>query len=126
MDRIKPKSVAEIDAARNAYFERDPDRPSGRVRPRSKQAPEILKAKSRLRTAAWRADNDKRGRPESDQVALQFLVCLIDVAREAGHEVEDLPETKRAFDKMFDAMAARGFQRNEVEAIVKRLTRRVE
>lgn len=119
------QSVAEINAGRKAYFDRSPDRPQGRVRQRSRKPSEILKAESRLRTAAWRADLDKRGRPESAAVALQFLVSLIDVARESDFEVEDLPETKRAFDRLFDTMTQRGFQRTEVEAVVKRLTRRV-
>jgi hypothetical protein len=118
------QTVEQIDAGKEAYFTRHPDGPQGRVRPRSRKSAEILKAESRMRTAAWRADLDKRGRPESDTVALALLVCLIDVAREAGLDVADLPETKRAFDKMFSVMAARGFQRNEVEAVVKRLTRR--
>jgi hypothetical protein len=118
------QTVEQIDAARKAYFERSPDRPQGRVRTRTRKPAEVVKAESRMRTAAWRASLDKRGRPETDQVALQFLVSLVEVARESGSEVEDLPETKKAFDKMFNAMAERGFQRNEVEAVVKRLTRR--
>jgi hypothetical protein len=126
MKTIAPQSVAEIDQARAAYFERNPDRPQGRVRARSRKPADVLKAESRMRTAAWRSQLDKLGRPESDQVALQFLVCLIDVAREAGHEVADLPETRRAFDRMFAAMSERGFQRSEVEAVVRRMTRRAK
>ena len=122
--KLNQPTVAEIDAAQQSYFTRLPDRPQGRLRPRSKQPVEVLKAKSRLRTAAWRADLDKRGRPESATVALQLLVSLIDVAREAGFEVADLPETRAAFDKMFIAMAERGFQRAECEAVVRRLMRR--
>jgi hypothetical protein len=119
------QTVEHIDAARKAYFERSPDRPQGRVRARSRKPAEIVKAESRLRTAAWRADLDKRGRPESDTVAVTLLLCLIDVARDSGFEVADLPETKRAFDKVFAVMAERGYQRNEVEAVIKRMTRRV-
>ena len=104
------QTVEQIDAARRQYFERSPDRPQGRVRGRTRQPVELVKAKSRLRTAAWRDSLDKLGRPESDQVAVQLLVCLIDVAREAGHEVADLPETKAAFDRMFAVMTERGFQ----------------
>jgi hypothetical protein len=54
------QTVEHIDAARKAYFERSPDRPQGRVRARSRKPAEIVKAESRLRTAAWRADLDKR------------------------------------------------------------------
>jgi hypothetical protein len=54
------------------------------------------------------------------------MVSLVEVARESGHEVADLPETKRAFDKMFVSMAERGFHRDQVEAVVRRLTRRTK
>ena len=64
------QTVEQIDAGKEAYFTRHPDGPQGRVRPRSRKSAEILKAESRMRTAAWRADLDKRGRPESDTVAL--------------------------------------------------------
>ena len=119
------QTVAEIDAAREAYFARSSDRPQGRVRTRSRQPAEKVKAKSRLRTAAWRDSLDKRGRPETAQVAVQILVSLVEVARESGCEVEDVPETKAAFAKMFEAMVRRGFERAECEDVVKRLTRRV-
>jgi hypothetical protein len=123
---LKPATVDQIDQARQQYFARSPDRPQGRVRTRSRKSEEIKKAESRLRTAAWRSQLDKLGRPESDTVAIQLLVCLIDVARESGFEVADLPETKKAFDKMFDVMTERGFQRGEIEAVIKRLTPRAK
>lgn len=78
-----------------------------------------------MRTAAWRCQNDKLGRPETALVVKQFIVSLIEVAREAGLQVEDMPETRKAFDHMFAELESRGFQRNEVEAVVKRLMRRV-
>jgi hypothetical protein len=118
------QTVAEIDRARESYFTRSTDRPQGRIRPRSRQSDEVKVAKSRLRTAAWRNELDKRGRPESDAVALQLLVCLIHVARDSGYEVADMPETKKAFDRMFSIMEERGFQLAEVKAVIKRLTRR--
>jgi hypothetical protein len=45
----------------------------------------------------------------------QFIVSLIEVAREASHQVEDMPETLEALDGMFAAMPERGFRRSEVE-----------
>ena len=118
------QTVASIDAAKAAYFERNPDRPQGRVRSRTRKPAQVLKAESRIRTAAWRANLDARGRPESSTVAVQFLVSLIETARESGYEAQELPETRAAFDHMFAVMAERGFRRNEVEAVIKRLTRR--
>ena len=125
MKKTIEQSVAEIDAARQQYFERSPDRPQGRARLRIRKPAEVVKAESRLRTAAWRADLDKRGRPESNAVAVQLLICLIEVARDAGFDVADLPETKRAFGQLFAVMAQRGFQRTEVEAVIRRMTRRI-
>lgn len=69
-----------------------------------------------MRTAAWRCQNDKLGRPETALVVKQFMVSLIEVAREAGHQVEDMPETREALDGMFAAMTERGFRRSEVES----------
>ena len=110
------QAVEQIDAARNAYFERSPDRPQSRVRTRSRQPKEAVKAKDRMRTAAWRCQNDKLGRPETALVVKQFMVSLIEVAREAGHQVEDMPETREALDGMFAAMTERGFRPSEVES----------
>ena len=118
-------TVDRIDEAREQYFFRDPDRPQGRVRARSKRPADVLKAESRMRTAAWRKQLDDRRAPESYHVALQFLLSTIDVARAAGFEAEDLPETRKAFDHALDALEARGFDRQEARAVFKRLTRRV-
>jgi hypothetical protein len=118
------QTVNQIDAARESYFEQNPDRPVGHARARSKRPADVVKAESRMRTAAWRKQLDDRRAPESYHVALQFLLSTIDVAREAGLEIEELPETKKAFDHAFDALEARGFNRKEVMAVYKRLTRR--
>jgi hypothetical protein len=58
-------------------------------------------------------------------VALQFLLSTIDVARAAGFEVGDMPETQAAFKHALDALEARGFDREQAMAVYKRLTRRI-
>jgi hypothetical protein len=119
------QTIEQIDEAKVAYFERNPDRPVGRARPRSRKPVEVLKAESRMRTAAWRKQLDDRRAPEAYHVALQFLLSTIDVARAAGFEVSDMPETKAAFKHSLDALEARGFDREQAMAVYKRLTRRV-
>ena len=118
------QTIDQINRVRNEYFTRSPDRPAVRIRNRPKQSDAVRKAKSRLRTAAWRLDLDKRGRPETALVCIQFLVSLITVAKESGFEVSDLPETKSAFDALFDRMTEQGFRRCEVESVIKRLVNR--
>lgn len=119
------QTIEQIDAAREAYFERNPDRPVGRARTRSRKPANVLKAESRLRTAAWRKQNDDRRAPEAYHVGIQFLLSTIEVARAAGFDVADMPETQAAFKHALDALEARGFDRQEAMAVYKRLTRRV-
>lgn len=119
------QTVDQIDTARKAYFDRNPDRPIGRARARSKKPADVVKAESRLRTAAYRKQLDDRRAPEAYHVGIQFLLSTIQVAREAGFEADELPETKKAFDHALDALEARGFDRQEARAVFKRLTRRV-
>ena len=127
MKPIAPQSVAEIDQARAAYFERNPDRPQGRVRVRSRKPAEILKAESRMRTAAWRNQNDGRKRPEAYHCAMQFLASMLVIVRQSGHEgLQDFRETERAFQHALATLEARGYDKVQAMAVFKRLTRRVE
>jgi hypothetical protein len=71
------QTVDEIDKARRQYFARSPDRPCARVRTRSQQPKEVVRAKDRLKTAAWRDQNDKLKRPEGAAAAMQFLVSTL-------------------------------------------------
>lgn len=120
--RTEQPTVGQIDEVRITCFGRLPGEPSGR-RERTRQPVEIRKAKSRLRTAAWRANLRQRRRPETNIVAIAFLVSLIAVARKARCEVEDLPETKAAFEQTFVAMQRQGYAVPEVMAVVRRLAR---
>jgi hypothetical protein len=121
------QTVAEIDAGRRQYFERDPDRPQARARARSKKPDEVKKAESRLRTAAWRHENDKQRRPEGFAVAMQFLVSTVSLARESGLEgLEAFRPSEQAFQHALSELVARGFDRQAAEAVFRRLTRRVK
>ena len=121
------QTVAEIDAARSAYFERSPDRPQARIRVRSRKPEEIKKAESRMRTAAWRQENDKLRRPEGFAVAMQFLVSTVSLARESGFEgLDAFRPSEAAFQHALDELVARGFDRDAAKAVFKRLTRRTK
>lgn len=69
--------IAEMDAARGAFFERDPDRPDNKfVKPRRRQPIEIRKAQQRLRTARWRSEMDRRRAPTTTEVGLGLSTAL--------------------------------------------------
>jgi hypothetical protein len=113
-------SVADIDRVRRESFSRSHDRPSGRLSRRDKQPPEEKRAKTRLRTAAWRKSLDTRKRPEAYTVAIAFLVS---VAR--ATDLENLRDNgiPPAFASMLQDMIDRGYDPTEVMAVVKRLCR---
>lgn len=67
-------TAAEIDQSTAEYFTRDQDRPGRR---RAAQPAEVRKAKSRRRVAAWRVDNDRQKRPESQVLARVALDALL-------------------------------------------------
>jgi hypothetical protein len=121
------QTVDEIDKARRQYFARSPDRPCARVRTRSRQPKEVTRAKDRLKTAAWRHQNDKLKRPEGAAAAMQFLVSTVAVARESGLEgLEAFRHSEAAFQHALDELVSRGFDRAECKAVYKRLTRRAK
>jgi hypothetical protein len=121
------QTVDEIDKARRQYFSRSPDRPQGRVRTRSRQPKEVVRAKDRLKTAAWRDKLDRLKRPEGAAVAMQFLVSTVAVAREAGLDgLEAFRNSEVAFQHALDELVSRGFDRDECKSVVKRLTRRAK
>jgi hypothetical protein len=121
------QSVAEIDAGRAAYFTRSPDRPRARLIAQSKKPLEIKKAESRLRTAAWRQENDKLKKPEGAAAAMQFLVSTVSLARGAGLEgLDAFRPSEAAFQHALDELVARGFDREAAKSVFRRLTRRLK
>ena len=112
-------TVQEIDAV-TEQLQRLPDRPDGRfVRPRLDDIARE-KAKQRLRTAAWRNANDRRGRPTSEQIGKALLMAVC---------------TSQDFKRLLDAdlsivgiavedMVERGFSRGEIHAVMHRIRHR--
>jgi hypothetical protein len=113
-------AVDHIDRVRRESFTRSPDRPSGRLSRRDKQPPEEQRAKTRLRTAAWRKSLDDRRAPEVYTVAIAFLVS---VAR--ATDLENLRDNgiPPAFESMLGDMIERGYDPLQVMAVIRRLCR---
>jgi hypothetical protein len=112
-------TVQEIDAV-TEQFQRLPDRPDGRfVRPRLDDIAKE-KAKQRLRTAAWRNANDRRGRPTGEQIgkALLMAVCT---SQDFKHLLDaDLSIVGIAVEDMVE----RGFSRGEIHDVMRRIRHR--
>jgi hypothetical protein len=72
------KEVDRINRNAEAEFWRNPDRPATNFfRSRDRQDPEIVKAKSRERTKAWRVNRDRKGRPEVRDIGVALLASLV-------------------------------------------------
>jgi hypothetical protein len=112
-------TVREIDEV-TSQFRRSPDRPDGRF-VRLRLDGEVMKrAKQRLRTAAWRSENDRRGRPTAEQIgkALLMAVCTS-------------PDFKRLLDAdlsivavAVEDMVQRRFSRGEIHDVMRRIRHR--
>jgi len=73
-DRI----VAAIDETRRTEHWRDHDgRPQARVFRQRRVAPEIVRAQTRLRTAHWRTEMDRRAAPDSREIGMALVHALI-------------------------------------------------
>ena len=115
-------SVAEIDQVRIATFTRNPDRPSGQfVRNRvTGDSRDVARARQRLRTAAWRAENDRRARPTSDQIGRALLMAVVTSPDFASLIDNELTVVRRALN----AMSENGFSISEVQDVMRKIRRR--
>lgn len=116
------RTVAQIDKRREAEFWRDPDRPSRCFVPaRQRQDPEIRKAKARARTAAWRNELDRLGRPECRDIGMALVTALAsspDLMTMTGPEV-------RFVSAALADLESRGFDRKQVLRVLRRLRNRL-
>lgn len=71
--------AAAIDETRKTEFWRDHDcRPDAKAfRSRGRVAPEIVRSQTRLRTAHWRNQMDRKGAPDSRELAMALLHALV-------------------------------------------------
>jgi len=117
VDRI----VAAIDDTRIAEHFRSTDRPDSRfVKPRRRQDPSIRRAKTRLRTAAYRNRLDQRRAASTAQIAMSLLVALLTSKRSL------LTDSDRdLIGRALSDLQERGFDLREVLDSLLRLRRRV-
>jgi hypothetical protein len=107
---LRSSTVAEIDAVAKE-FERMPDRPDARMIRRPAD-PSKKRALQRLRTRAWRVDNDKRGRPTSETIVRNAVDGLVDRGF-ALSEIHDVMRKvrrrhRRAVDRSGEAVETAG------------------
>lgn len=110
--------IAEMDAAKRQYFQRDPDRPDPRfVKLRRRQPIEVSRAKARLRTARWRSEMDRRKAPTVEQVGLSLAVAL---ATSNWHD-RLTPADYDLLRRALQDLQARGFSIEEAKRTLRRL-----
>jgi hypothetical protein len=116
-DRI----VAKIDETRVAEHWRNPDRPDSKfVKPRRLQDPAIVRAKARLRTAAYRNRLDARAAPSTYQIAMALVVALV------TSRLDELTESDRGLvGRMLVNLQNSGFSVVESKAMLRRLRNRI-
>ncbi|MEZ0059837.1 hypothetical protein [Bradyrhizobium ottawaense] len=114
--------IAEMDSARGAYFQRDPDRPDNMfVKPRRRQPVEVSRAKARLRTARWRSEKDRRRAPTVSEVGMSLAVALATSSWSDRLTSLDYDLLRRALDDL----QARGFSVEETKKTMRRLRLRL-
>jgi hypothetical protein len=117
------EQVDRIDEFRREHFWRDPDRPCRQFVPvRQRQDPEIVRAKARARTAAWRNALDRRRAPEARDIGMSLVAALV-TAPNLGRDMS-LPEVEFVTAALAD-LAARGFDRAETLRVLRRLRNRM-
>lgn len=120
--RLTPEDVDlinQMNAAKGAYFQRDPDRPdSVFVKPgRRRQPVEVSRAKARLRTARWRSEMDRRRAPTVEQVGMALATALATTSWSDTLTALDYDLIRRALADL----QARGFSIDEARRTLRRL-----
>jgi hypothetical protein len=117
VDRI----VAQIDETRVTELWRNPDRPDGRfVRSRSRQDPQITRAKTRARTALYRVRLDQRHAPSTAQIAMAMVVALVTA------DLDELTEADRGIvRRALVSLKGHGFCVVEAKNMLRKLRNRI-
>lgn len=114
--------VKQINETRRSEHFRNPDRPDAMfVRPRrGGQDPEVIKAQTRLRTAHWRNQQDRRGAPTTYQIGMSVIAALV------TSRIGDITEADRGLvGAMLKDLQARGFSIDETKAVLRKLRHRM-
>jgi hypothetical protein len=115
--------VAALDETRMTEYFRNPDRPDGSImRPRrQRQPPEVIKAKSRIRVAHWRNEQDRKHAPTTQQIGSAMVVALASTANLDELTCDD----PGLVGKMLVDLQRRGFDILETRDTLKRLRSRL-
>ena len=119
VDRV----VAALDETRKAEYFRNPDRPDASImRPRrQRQPPEVVKAKSRIRVAAWRVEQDRRCAPTTAQIGAALVAALA-----TTESLDTLTSGEPGIvGRMLVDLQTRGFDLSETLTTLKRLRKRL-
>ncbi len=116
-DRI----AAAIDETRKTEHWRDHDcRPEARAfRSRGRVPPEIVRAQTRLRTAHWRNQQDRRRAPDAREIGMSMLHALI-----TSRLSEITRSDKDLIARMLVDLDARGYSVVEAKATLRRMRNR--
>lgn len=115
------ETMESIDRDRREHFERAGARPVSRLTPvRPAPTKEVLKARGRRRTAAWRCSLDQRHAPESGTVGLALLAAVVSLRK---HELDD--NTAKIVVATFDDLMSRGYDRREIEKVFRRFKTKI-
>jgi hypothetical protein len=118
MKKALYKSVSDLDRERSeVYF-----RTGVFARRKGQRQPaEVVKAKSRVRAARWRSENDRVRRPETADVALFMLRALVRL-----HDLDNIdPEDRTLVGSALTEMLAAGYDLDQIQAVCRRLRKRV-
>ena len=109
--------IGQTNAVREAYFQRDPDRPDARfVKPRGRAPIEVRRAQQRLRTARWRSDMDRCKAPTLDQIGRSLAVALV------TSTLDELTVAEaRIIERALNDLKAREFDIDEAKVKLRRL-----
>jgi hypothetical protein len=114
-----PETVQEVDEVAR-QFARRPDRPDCRFVRLRRDDVAMEKAKQRLRTAAWRDANDRKGRPTAEQIGKALLMAVCTSADFKRLLDADLSIVAVAVEDM----VLRGFDRGQVHDVMRRIRHR--
>jgi hypothetical protein len=113
--------ISQIELLQRQYQTRSESRPRSRtIEHAGRPDPALRKAKDRLRTAAWRNEQDQLCRPEAAVIAMALLKALC-----TSESVEQIDEKSVGIlTKALHDLEARGFSLVETRAVMRRLRKR--
>lgn len=116
------RTVAAIDATRQAEHFRNDDRPDGRaVRSRRKRLhPDVIRAQARVRVSAWRNRQDAIRAPTTAQIGMAMVVALV------SSGLSELTTRDHGLvRRMLEDLERRGFSNDETKAVLQRMRERI-